>query len=110
MPDFNKPQQVDPLRQKKNALMLEIQQNIKTLIRKLDGGSGEVQLEEEEEFELEGRDDVVVAVIEERDRDSGTSTINVVTSYDGEETSNDIDELSVDDALNVYEALKDLKR
>lgn len=108
MPDFNKPQPVNPLREARNKLALEIEQGIKTLVRE-HGDDGEVQFDSADQFEIEGHDDMVVAVVEEQFNDeSGTSTVSIITEYDGEETSNDIGDMSIEDMLNVYEALKAL--
>ena len=116
MPDFNKPQPVDPLRKKRNELATHIKQEVSGLFTKLEKQSGVIEYGSDgieivnfsDEFELEGRDDVVKSVIQQEDAETGVVTISVVTEYDGEEEEHDLSDLSIDDQLNVYEALKEM--
>lgn len=118
MPDFNKPAQVDPLRKKKEELATEIKQHISGLFTKLEKQGGVIEYGSEgwevinfkDEFELEGRDDVVKAVMQQDSpsTEGATVEINVVTEYDGEEEEHELGDLSIDDMLNVYEALKEM--
>lgn len=91
-------------------LRLSIEQNIKALIRKHDQeGEGVVNFEGGDQFEIEGRDDLVVAVEECSDEstDGATSSLYIITEYENEETSNDAGDMSTEDLMNVYEALRD---
>lgn len=114
MSNFNKFPQVDPFRQKRNELATSIRQAISGLFTVLGDSSGIIRYGEngqeiidfDSEFELEGRDDVVKSVIHTEDTETGVASIYVVTSYDGEEEEHSLNDLSVDDQLNVYEALK----
>lgn len=115
MPDFNKPTPIDPLRKTRNELATQIKQNISALFTKLDEQGGVIEHEDDaeivnfsDEFELEGRDDVVKAVIQVTDRETNVVDISVVTAYEGEEEEHPLGDLSIDDQLNVYEALKEL--
>ncbi len=118
MPDFNKPAQVDPLRKKKEELATEIKQHISGIFTKLEKQGGVIEYGSEgwevinfkDEFELEGRDDVVKAVMQQDSpsTEGATVEINVVTEYDGEEEEHELGDLSIDDMLNVYEALKEI--
>lgn len=116
MPDFNKPQPVDSLRKKKNELAVHIKQEISSLFTKLEKQGGIIEYGDKnyetvnftDEFELEGRDDTVKAVIQQEDVESCTVTISVVTEHNDEEEEHDLGDLSIDDQLNVYEALKEL--
>ena len=116
MPDFNKPQPVDPLRKKRNELSTHIKQEVSGLFTKLEkqggiieyGSDGIETVNFSDEFELEGRDDVVKAVIQQEDVEACVVTISVMTECEGEEEEHDLGELSIDDQLNVYEALKEL--
>ena len=115
MPDFNKPTPIDPLRKTRNELATHIQQSISALFTKLGNQGGVIEHEDDaeivnfsDEFELEGRDDVVKAVIQTTDRETNVVDISVVTAYEGEEEEHPLGDLSIDDQLNVYEALKEL--
>lgn len=116
MPNFDKPVTIDPLRKLRNDLATQIHQRISALFTELGnqggiiehGSDGEEIVNFSDEFELEGRDDVVKAVIQVEDNETGVATISVVTAYESEEEEHDLGELSIDDQLNVYEALKEL--
>ena len=93
----------DKLVMRHNKLRKDIEQAIGVLFDQ--HGSNNVELKGDDQFELEGRDDVVTAIILE-----GDGSINVVTKFDvDEEIANDIMELSTNDMMNVYEFLRDLK-
>ncbi len=100
--------QVDPLRKRLNDLRLNIEQKIKTLVREK-GEDRTVNFEGGEQFEIEGRDDLVVGVQEVGDEstDGAVSSIHIITLYDNEETDNDAGDMSTEDLMNVYEALRD---
>ena len=116
MPDFNKPTPIDPLRKTRNELATHIQQSISALFTKLGNQGGVIEhgsdgaeiVNFSDEFELEGRDDVVKAVTQVTDRETNVVDISVVTAYEGEEEEHPLGDLSIDDQLNVYEALKEL--